>query len=234
MSIRPTLDEHRASEMFRIFCDQNHIVCSVEHSFGEMARVEVEHIPTGHSFTHRCWRFCPEEINAVMGKAEYLFELNKESKGCIRKWLFSGIEIAKVIFNNPATIVIWDDGSKTVVKAENEPFDPEKGLAMAIAKKALGNKGNYYETFKKHLPKTKKLEFKPDGKLPIARVNAVVREEDGLRIEAIPVRYLTTAEKAEELKCSVDTIRKLCANGQFTGAIKVKGKWMIPSKIEKE
>ena len=59
--------------------------------------------------------------------------------------------INRVIFNDPATIVIWNDGSKTVVKASNEPFDPEKGLAMAIAKKALGNKGNYYEIFKKYI-----------------------------------------------------------------------------------
>ena len=61
-------------------------------------------------------------------------------------------EIEKVIFNDPATIVIWKGGAKTVVKAENEPFDPEKGLAMAIAKKALGNQGNYYEVFKKWIP----------------------------------------------------------------------------------
>lgn len=61
-------------------------------------------------------------------------------------------EITNVIFNDPATIVFWNDGTKTVVKAENEPFDPEKGLAMAIAKKALGNKGNYYNEFKKWLP----------------------------------------------------------------------------------
>lgn len=61
--------------------------------------------------------------------------------------------IKKVIFNNPATIVFWTDGSKTVVKCgEYDIFDPEKGLAMAISKKALGNQGNYYETFKKYLP----------------------------------------------------------------------------------
>ena len=64
--------------------------------------------------------------------------------------------IEKVIFNDPATIVIWRDGTKTVVKAENELFDPEKGLAMAISKKALGNEGNYYETFKKWLPEANK------------------------------------------------------------------------------
>ena len=64
------------------------------------------------------------------------------------------VEIKNVVFNPPATIVFWTDNSKTVVKAENEKFDPEKGLAIAIAKKAFGNKGNYYETFKKWLPKT--------------------------------------------------------------------------------
>lgn len=58
------------------------------------------------------------------------------------------LEIKKVIFNNPATIVFWMDGTKTVVKAANEDFDPEKGLAMAIAKKALGNEGNYFNKIK--------------------------------------------------------------------------------------
>lgn len=61
------------------------------------------------------------------------------------------IKIKDVIFNNPATIVFWSDGTKTVVKADNEPFDPEKGLAMAISKKFLGNKGNYFQTFKKFI-----------------------------------------------------------------------------------
>lgn len=64
--------------------------------------------------------------------------------------------IQKVIFNDPATIVIWADGTKTVVKCDCELYDPEKGLAMAIAKKALGNMGNYYETFKTWLPEQKK------------------------------------------------------------------------------
>lgn len=58
--------------------------------------------------------------------------------------------IDDVIFSGPATVVKWKDGTKTVVKcAKNDNFDPEKGLAMAIAKKALGNKGNYYETIRK-------------------------------------------------------------------------------------
>ena len=63
--------------------------------------------------------------------------------------------IKNVIFNDPATIVFWSDNTKTVVKAQDEPFDPEKGLAMAICKRALGNEGNYYNEIKKWLPKEK-------------------------------------------------------------------------------
>ena len=45
-------------------------------------------------------------------------------------------EIKKVIFKDPATIMLWSDGTKTVVKCgENDVYDPEKGLAMAIAKR---------------------------------------------------------------------------------------------------
>lgn len=63
----------------------------------------------------------------------------------------AGIE--RVVFNDPATVVFWTDGSKTVVKAQDgEPFDPEKGLAMAIVKKMYGNTGSYNELFKKFCP----------------------------------------------------------------------------------
>lgn len=58
----------------------------------------------------------------------------------------------KVIFNNPATIVLWEDGTKTVVKAQDgEFFDQEKGLALCFMKKALGNQGNYNNMFKKYI-----------------------------------------------------------------------------------
>jgi hypothetical protein len=57
-------------------------------------------------------------------------------------------KIEKVIFNNPATVVFWKDGTKTVVKAHGEKYDPEKGLAMAIAKKYFGNEGNYFNNMR--------------------------------------------------------------------------------------
>lgn len=64
-------------------------------------------------------------------------------------------EIRNVYFNDPLTCVIWTDGTKTFVKNADgdHNYDSEKALAMAISKKALGNKYNYYKEFEKWLPK---------------------------------------------------------------------------------
>lgn len=63
-------------------------------------------------------------------------------------------EIRNVYFNDPLTCVIWKDGTKTFVKNADgdHNYDSEKALAMAISKKALGNKYNYYKEFEKWLP----------------------------------------------------------------------------------
>lgn len=86
-------------------------------------------------------------------KIRYGFDLDQCSSAKKALVDYSGTtvlpEIKNVIFNDSATIVFWADDTKTVVKAVNEEFDPEKGLAMAIAKKALGNKGNYFNQIKK-------------------------------------------------------------------------------------
>lgn len=69
------------------------------------------------------------------------------------------LTIENVIFNPPATIVFWSDSTKTVVKcdAHSEQYDPEKGLAMAISKKLMGdNKYEYYNTFLHWLKKWNK------------------------------------------------------------------------------
>lgn len=50
------------------------------------------------------------------------------------------IKVTKVIYHNPATIVFWSDGTKTVVKCDkNDTYDPEKGFYIACAKKLFGN-----------------------------------------------------------------------------------------------
>ena len=63
-------------------------------------------------------------------------------------------KIKNVIFNDPATIVFWSDGTKTVVKCgKDDAFDAEKGLAMAISKYFFDNAGYFNDVFKKWIPK---------------------------------------------------------------------------------
>ena len=56
--------------------------------------------------------------------------------------------IKKVIFNDPATIVFWNSGEKTVVKCSGEEFDKEKGLLCCIVKYICGNDNTYHRAFK--------------------------------------------------------------------------------------
>lgn len=57
-------------------------------------------------------------------------------------------EIKRVIFNDPATVIIWKDGTKTVAKAvKGDKYDPEKGFAIAYAKKFGG------KTFREEMEK---------------------------------------------------------------------------------
>lgn len=106
-------------------------------------------------------------INSVYGADPQCVAYAKKDVECIRN-LYSAQrkckgrddilvpKIKNVILNDPAVIVLWEDGTKTVVKAQGEKFDPEKGLAMAISKKAFGNKHSYYGVFLKNIPGLKK------------------------------------------------------------------------------
>ena len=59
-------------------------------------------------------------------------------------------KIKRVIFNDPATIVFWDDGTKTVVKCNNgDTYNKEVGLTACIVKKICGNTGRWNEILKK-------------------------------------------------------------------------------------
>lgn len=70
--------------------------------------------------------------------------------------------IKTVHFSGPCTVVIWEDKTKTIVRCKDgEKPDYEKGLAMAIAKKAMGTNesgSNYYDIFKKWMPKPEEEE----------------------------------------------------------------------------
>ena len=80
---------------------------------------------------------------------------------------YGHLMIKKVHYSGDKTIVMWEDGTKTIVtRGENEVFDPEKGLVMAIAKKAYGNHGNYYNRIKKWLPEIVEPIWTDEGLVP--------------------------------------------------------------------
>lgn len=61
-------------------------------------------------------------------------------------------EIKKVIFHDPATVVLWADGTKTVVKCQpGDTYDREKGFLLAVCKKVYGNTGKYNSIIHRHL-----------------------------------------------------------------------------------
>lgn len=80
----------------------------------------------------------------------YLGTLELDLTGVINVEMATLPGIKKVIFNDPATIVLWADGTKTVVKVQKgDTYIEAFGLLMCIAKKAMGNKGNFNNAFHK-------------------------------------------------------------------------------------
>ena len=62
-------------------------------------------------------------------------------------------DIKKVIYNDPATIVLWADGTKTVVKCrEDDVYDEQTGLLLCMAKKMYGNDGKFNNVLRKWMP----------------------------------------------------------------------------------
>lgn len=65
-----------------------------------------------------------------------------------------------VIFNDPATIVYWSDGTKTVVKCQSgDVFSAEAGLTTAMLKKYMGNDNTFNRVINEWLKRTG--QYKP-------------------------------------------------------------------------
>lgn len=101
----------------------------------------------------RTYTFEPVDINLIFSSRP-ITDKKKETKKPVdsfetKQSTNRRVKIKDVIFSDPATVVFWSDGTKTVVKTRGgEKYDKEKGLAMAIIKKITGNTSNYYNIFK--------------------------------------------------------------------------------------
>ena len=85
------------------------------------------------------YKIPPIEINADIIKdawAEMMFGKPKNKKN-------ENITIPvvkRIVYHDPATIVFWQDGDKTVVKCmDGEPFEKYAGFCAALAKKVFGS-----------------------------------------------------------------------------------------------
>lgn len=137
------------------------------------------------------------------------------------------MEIKNVIFNDPATIVIWKDGSKTVVKCgDGDVFDPEKGLAMAIAKRVYGNKGRYYETFKKWLPEEENTVPEYIKKIEEAGRNIQMGFRDAIGLQE--EKHITLKEYCLKYNITKNVAYGMIKRGDLHAYKDEKGKWIIP------
>lgn len=108
-----------------------------------------------NAFTANVGTYSDDAIDAL---AYYLNNDIKVTNNCYGYFTVNvrNTNIKKVIFNNPATIVIWSDNTKTIVKcSKDDTFDPEKGLAMAISKRIYGD--NFKKIFKEWLPEEEEI-----------------------------------------------------------------------------
>lgn len=60
---------------------------------------------------------------------------------CVNNYLNMAVyRIKKVIYNPPATVIIWADGTKTVAKCDKDDiYDKQTGFLIAYFKKLFGN-----------------------------------------------------------------------------------------------
>lgn len=144
----------RFNAMVKEFADDNNLYVTFAHDFDRrVTEGEFKQIGTLCSPRHGyvvLWdqtKSLTEACTAIFTHVIREFNLDNAN-------IHNGVpEITKVVFNNPATIVLWDDCTKTVVKCQGDDiYSKETGLALCIAKKALGNKSNFNEVFKKWIP----------------------------------------------------------------------------------
>lgn len=116
--------------------------------------------------------------------------------------------VKKAIFSPPATILLWDDGTKTVVKCQNdEVYDAEKGFTMAYMKKLFGNKGKFNNEIHKWV--TDEVERKCNFITECVEEASVTRENvDTKYINWLIARISANTEYTSEAKHKIITALK--------------------------
>ena len=135
-----------------------------EHAFEKINRFDIASVYPSRAFREEYCGIFGRKENKNMTKEELrmvaLIDNIKNNsyevaENCIKDYMNENhnMEIKEVIYHDPATIILWKDRTKTVVKCQKgDIYDPEKGFIMAFIKKFYGNKGNFNDILRKWVP----------------------------------------------------------------------------------
>lgn len=91
-------------------------------------------------------------------------------------------QVNRVIYNNPATIILWNDGSKTVAKCmPGDTYDAEKGFLVAYLKKFVDG-----DTLREEMTKWVDAADTDDNK-PLT--NGELMKMDGQKVWLVSLNY---------------------------------------------
>ena len=208
---------------FRKFLGVDMIVSSLDFETMDVRLVEKENITTGYRYINTETvkdekNMRKEDLTRIYVDTDTAARnvAYDQMRGLVRKRFIKNV-IKNVIYNDPATIVFWSDGTKTVVKAKDEPFDPEKGLAMAIAKKHFGNEGNYYDIFREWLPKEESIDDSLLSDLFLGKSNPTDTKQN----------VYTVKEYCNKYHCSRKKVYDMIKYHVLVAYKNSKGMWMI-------
>lgn len=105
------------------------------------------------------------------------------------------LTIKKIMYKPPATIVFWNDGTKTVAVCEKEDtYNRELGFALCVLKKKYGNK-KVHDMFDKYVHSA--TEYSKDDGAMVWEDKPKEKRPNGarkrVRVHSKPDRYLKLA-----------------------------------------
>lgn len=116
--------------------------------------------------------------------AQIIDEVNKakkEKETAMEKDIrdYIGCYVKDISFDPPYTTIVWEDDTSTSVFCKDEPYDSEKGFAMAVLKKLFGDE--YYKCMKEEL--TDHGAYEKDAKKVRYRIKKLTEEYEKLKKE---------------------------------------------------
>lgn len=144
-------------------------------------------------------RSCKTYLTQIGRCKTVIYEIEKKRKFAEGGNTMKKLDVKKIIFNGPKTIVLWSDGTKTIVSmSKDEPrFDPEAAFCAAYTKKMFGTNSKIKRVIeeKSNIEKWKELNEVPEDQLYKLGLKALGLCED-IDMEAIEC----VAKEAEKLQ----------------------------------